>query len=203
MKSLGDIAVPAITNALGGHDEGELRNRADGLNFNIDCAVLDFRARRHADDSANEVQRLVDFGLEQIKRANLLCESPIERQVLPWLVFADYSPFVSGPIPVHNPKKDIRVPDWKLVLIPQCAMLNSRFDFVLLARSPNLSKMIAIECDGADFHDPVKDHGRDQYFSDWRISTARATGAEITHNPRCIVERAARHLVDWQARAVA
>src|SRR5688500_15331549 len=90
---------------------------------------------------------------EHIKKSLMACESPIERRLLPALVFADYgAQFLTFPAELHIAKEDRDAPDGDLVVIPQFAFIRYRLDFAIVARAAETTAIFAVECDGEAFH---------------------------------------------------
>lgn len=119
------------------------------------------------------------------------CESPIEKQLMPWLLCQDYGVF-GGHARLHIPKSDDMPPDAPVLLVPQFAFVRYRSDFGIVGRHKGVSLTVAVECDGKDYHkDRERDAKRDAYFAAWGIKTVRATGAEIYHDPRSVARRVA------------
>jgi very-short-patch-repair endonuclease len=102
-----------------------------------------------------------------------LCESPIERLLADSL------------FPAINQMTGIQIsPQWKF--------LNYRSDFCI--KSTSDKALLAIECDGHDWHERTKsqarrDRARDRAFTRNNIRNVRFTGSEISCNPRaCAAE---------------
>lgn len=108
------------------------------------------------------------MSLEDKSGLMLLCESPIERQLLQAL-FSAKTP-IDGIVPQHH-------------------VGPYRLDFAVMGEG---MRPIGIECDGHDFHEKTKeqaarDKRRDRYFvgKGWRI--LRFTGSEIYKSPQSCV----------------
>ncbi len=107
-----------------------------------------------------------------------LTESPIERMLLPWLLFSDYA----APVIVQ-----LQVPIGPF-----------RVDFLLTVSLPGgRSQRIIVECDGEEFHHPHRDAIRDGYFAEKGIVTVRAPGSEIYRRPYDVVDRVAELIREW------
>lgn len=110
------------------------------------------------------------------------CESEIER--------AFYATFVLmcrvAEIPLGHAFSETETRS--IVLIPQVVVAQYRVDFVLGRANWPLSRCIAIECDGFDFHDRTKeqaarDKSRDRALQLGVAKVLRFTGSEIFRNP--------------------
>lgn len=129
------------------------------------------------------------------------CESPIERLMLPALVFANYGHlFASFPAELHCPKVDERPPTGDLIVIPQFAFIRSRLDFCVIAEVEGRRKMVAVECDGEGFHNNAdKDRKRDAYLNAFGMDVFRFEGKQIQADPLPLAAKVAMHLADWRA----
>jgi very-short-patch-repair endonuclease len=77
----------------------------------------------------------------------------------------------------------------------QVSMGGSRFDFLMLVEIGDSDLMIAVECDGAGFHDEVKDYYRDRNWKRSNIHTIRLSGSDIDRNPRMAASRVAEFVL--------
>jgi len=117
-------------------------------------------------------------------RAQGLCESPIERHLLAALVTGHWPQNDQPILPVHSLASGAPFPDAEVVLVPQFPIARYRLDFALLIRrGPRPSCILAIECDGADFHDASRDRERDRQLYRMGVLTARVSGAVLHADP--------------------
>lgn len=137
----------------------------------------------------------------KIRSAYEVCESPIERKLLPALIFANYGhAFASFPAEIHCPKTDLKPPRGDLIVIPQFAFVRSRLDFCVIAEAEGVRKFVAVECDGDDYHtDATKDRMRDDYLIAFGFDVFRFSGKEIQADPLPLATKVAMHLADWRA----
>ena len=164
--------------------------------MNLDIAVQVFRRRIEAEGFRPERRdAMVDAGRATITRAQPILESAIERAMLPWLVFGNYGTS-SSPLPVCLPDEDAPR-DVPLFIVPQMCFGRYRLDFALVARSRSRSLIVAVECDGAAFHDRRSDLRRDAFLAGFRFPTVRATGSEIRTDPRPTIGRIAAIVAAW------
>ena len=161
------------------------------------------RARKRA--NAMEIPQpsfaaLVEKAQKRVGQVLQFCESPIERLMLPALVFADYGPsFASFPAQIHIPSQD-EAPRGDLVIIPQFAFIKYRFDFGVLADVDGNWRITAVECDGEDYHqDVMKDRRRDAYLKAFGVKTFRFKGTEIQADPLPLAAQVAAHVQTWRA----
>jgi hypothetical protein len=128
--------------------------------------------------------RAVDRGFAMVQAAEDWCETPIEKRLLPWLVFADYGDeFLSVPAGVHSPRNQDAMPADDILIIPQFAFAKYRMDFAIVTRVNGRVGIVCVECDGEDFHVGSHDNRRDAYLEGYGIKTVRMTGKEITGYP--------------------
>ena len=196
MKALGDVIPAALGHAE--TDAADPRRALSSAELQWGAAVEHFRARRLSEGfGPNRVERDVAAARSSCERLRRFCESPIEHQIAPWLVCQNYGQWACGSPRAHVPKEDALPPDAGLLIIPQFAFARIRMDFALVAKLNEHLRIIAIECDGSAYHDVTKDFRRDQYLAGWNIPTVRATGIEVSRNPRSFAERVARLVLDW------
>lgn len=155
------------------------------------------RACHSAGMSEVMTAQAIERGREAMNKANSATESPIEKLLLPWLIFQDYGQFMTYPARVHLPKEEHALPTTGIVIVPQFAFVRFRLDFAVVARHQGHSKIIAVECDGEDFHNAARDDYRDRYLSSWGIETIRASGRLIHSDPHTVSERVARVALNW------
>ena len=131
-------------------------------------------------------------GVAGVERLWNVSESPIETALAPWLVFQHYGAWsMTIPAGVFL-KGDAHLPNSEVVVIPQFEMLGSRFDFAVMLSGRQ--SLVAVECDGAEFHNSAADELRDARFRMFGIPTVRATGAEIYADPGGVARRIAAAL---------
>jgi very-short-patch-repair endonuclease len=148
--------------------------------------------------SAQMTESAIERGQAAINYGVYLCDSPIEKLLLPWLVFEDYGSQVSGPARIIGPE-DREMPIADLMIAPQFAFGRYRLDFALLVKDMKGARRIfAIECDGAEYHmDEHADAIRDEYLREWGVTTIRASGSEIYRHPIAVSARVAEAVMDW------
>ena len=143
-------------------------------------------------------------GWAQVNLGTAACESPIERTMLPYLVFADYHGFQSPHANVMTCKEATR-PAGDLLIIPQYPFIRYRFDFAVIG-SLDISNqiMVAVECDGEAFHaSPIqaeRDRNRDALSRSFGVEVVRARGTDTHNNPRAVAQRVSDILSSWRDR---
>lgn len=195
LQSLGDV-LPA---AFRDNEHVELKDALSSAGLQYDVAIRHLKARRQA-EGFGEQRIAVDVAKAAATCARLrkFCESPIEHMMVPWLVCQNYGQFSCGVPAAHVPAEDPVPPDAELMIVPQFAFARFRIDFALVAKIREHTKIVAIECDGRDYHkNAARDFRRDQYLLGWGIPTVRASGAEIARNPMHVGERVARFIVNY------
>lgn len=126
----------------------------------------------------------INRGFRDVYRGEEYCDSPIEKRILPWLVFADYGPRVmTVPALVHSPKHEIEMPAGDVVIVPQFAFAKYRLDFGVVARVDGATRIVCVECDGSATHTAAHDEPRDAYLAAWGIPTIRISGKETFSSP--------------------
>ncbi len=156
-------------------------------------AVHAFEQRCRAQDYSEEsIADMVSTARVDFTRAANRCDSPIEKQILPWLLFADYGSGAKPPA-IHLWDTDDVVPPFnRVVLVPQFKFGKFRLDFAVIAKKSDTERaLFAFECDGREFHNGSShDQARDITLTAWGVITVRVTGKEIYAAP----ERAADKL---------
>lgn len=111
--------------------------------------------------------------------AGELCQSPIERRLFAHLLFiADgYSYLSSADYPFGDD-------DIVTTIEPQGAVGRYRADFLITVRLKRLVTLLAVECDGHEFHERTKeqaarDRARDRCMTSAGVRVLRFTGSEI------------------------
>lgn len=132
-------------------------------------------------------------------RAEQLCDSPIERNLLAALVTGCWA-FNPAVIPtVLNVKGDQRVPKNDVTIVPQLTIGRYRLDFGLVITKGGQKHIIGIECDGADFHqDKVKDFDRDQYLAAFGVPVLRFQGSSLHRAPITMADAIIDAITVWR-----
>lgn len=93
---------------------------------------------------------------------------------------------------------------FKTILIQQMAVGNCRADFGLAsATSPHRRLIVAVECDGHDFHNATKsqvarDKARDRAFAERDIRLFRFSGYEIWRDAGACADQVIGFIKEWQ-----
>lgn len=124
-----------------------------------------------------------------------LCESPIEKHILPWLVMNDYWPI--APRALTLPHRRGISEYFPVVVCPQVEVFKYRLDFGIFATFGGQKKLFAFECDGEAFHEASRDHVRDMHLLRRGVQTLRASGAEIYNDPASCSRRVSDAIVNW------
>lgn len=125
-----------------------------------------------------------------------VCESPIERALLPWLIAQEYRCFAYNPAVLLPGEQDSYVP-FTVAVVPQLTIGRYRCDFALAASRGGPIRFVVVECDGEKFHNGVEkvrqDVDRDvRLTSNCRVlDVIRLSGKEIMKNPQKAAARAA------------
>lgn len=133
-----------------------------------------------------------------------ICESPIEQMMLAALGFMALDKLDCFPPTIHDVMSKEAWPTSPVVIIPQFVIARYRLDFLVVVESQPKPALIAVECDGKNFH--TKDHHvtrdvtRDTYLEHLGIVTLRLTGREIFRRQWRIADEL-EHMVQWQREA--
>lgn len=174
--------------------------------FDVQVGVLaldEYRDRLKIMGLAPErINALASVARNEILAALPLCDSPIERDLLPWLVTGSYRSIRSSPLPVVRPGRDwATLKMHSAVLWPQFEVGRFRLDFALAVRRHGRHTIIAIECDGAQYHTPGQDEMRDRALAAGGIVTVRSSGSEIRLDPQAVIHRVDDAVTSWAASA--
>lgn len=183
METLHTVANKMFYDMENGDAPDYLRNHPGNGPQIIDSAT--WRLRKHhrmAPLTADEFEHIQGILIAEYEKAQALCESPIERDMLAALMSGNWS-FCDSPfIPVHSLRdKEAPIKDAPVVIIPQFPFGRFRLDFAILCRGLGKPRILAVECDGRDFHDPESDRLRDKQLEAFGIDVFRAPGSSI-HN---------------------
>jgi hypothetical protein len=148
--------------------------------------------------SDEETARQFGRASAEMARGMDACESPIERALLPWLVFQDYGTLHSAPARIHVAKDEALMPVGPVVIVPQMAFVRFRVDFGIVARAHGCMRIFAVECDGGDYHLADKDRKRDVYLKSWGIETIRLDGRAIYRDGKAAGDTVALRLMEWE-----
>ena len=207
MTSLRDGAVASferMSKQLAGddivEDDPRFRSTPNREQMNLDIAILQYAKRLGVGPMGQEHNHvLCGFARSAYLRAKTVAESPIELDLLPWIITADWSPANTTPVPVALPTESLPPFETDILLVPQFVVGSFRLDFAICVRRNGELLIVAIECDGRDFHDAAKDRRRDWLLKAAGIETVRGSGKEIRENPQQVVDRARRIVAEWGA----
>lgn len=196
MRKLSD----SVRQILGGSPG--LSNVEPGLNAEKDYAEEAFAKRcRALACSKQYLMEQVGVGRSTIESARTLCDSPIEKLIVPWLVYQDYGlPWPEKPRAALFVGSNDTVPDTSapgdIFICPQANFGYYRLDFLICANIGGKHRLVAVECDGKDFHNTQSDFTRDAIFKSVGVTTVRLTGAEIHQSPQAAARKAAHIVCD-------
>lgn len=162
---------------------------------------------------ARRLEQERDFAEWDICYLEANCESPLEKILAPWLLTIQADFETTGP-----QRPTIESDSWnettisvdELVLVPQYSYDKYRLDFALFYRCASWPKaaMIAIECDGHDYHDGTKEAAERDKRRNRALITAgwhllRFSGREIHRDPEACIAEIQRLLGALYARDIA
>jgi hypothetical protein len=149
------------------------------FNFDLAAAVYEKRALSLG-AHPSFVKSSVEMAGELIKGYIPICETPVEKIFLPWLVFADYGPdILTTPALVFDHRKTGLAPECDLFIVPQFRFAGYRLDFALFYKTKSCTRILCVECDGGDYHDRTRDNFRDKELARYGVETVRLSGSEI------------------------
>lgn len=186
MKKLTDYINNVIT------PPATLADVDPGVKSVLEDAVADYRSSQSG-IAKDEVERRVQVGIATVWELVKLCESPIEKLIVPSLVFQPYGS--NGPwIPADMLREGVQsfAP---VKIAAQMVIDDARFDFMIGLNLGSETLMFAVECDGREFHDEARDFQRDRKWSRAGVSTVRLKGSDIHAAPRMAASRVAEFVL--------
>ncbi len=144
-----------------------------------------------------EHERLLQAMKEHHDRVVGVLESPIERIMLPWLVALPEKRLRRHVVRTALASEDDRPRTRDIRIVPQLAIGRHRLDFGIVVQIADRTMILALECDGREFHHVSDDATRDRYLASLGIYTLRATGAEINAAPDHVAMRVADAIEIW------
>ncbi|KGM44471.1 hypothetical protein JY97_00565 [Alkalispirochaeta odontotermitis] len=152
-----------------------------------DCAAHELAMREFGEGGSDLDQSIA---VEQLKTnfdiGSELCESPIERTILPALLIAEWVGCEHFPAKVASAELG-EVPNLiepsRALIVPQLRVAGRRLDFALFLPIELAVNGFAIECDGRDYHNAIDDVDRDIEMAKAGFATLRFTGSQIHNNP--------------------
>lgn len=182
MKSFGNISSNLLYELQHAGDDDYLRNHP-GDAFDV-LASARVRLRSHprlTELTPAEFEEVAATLKNAYDKAQTLCESPIEREMLAALMAGCWSACANPFIPVHDARdKSLPFPRSPIVIVPQFAIARYRLDFAIVCRGETRHHILAVECDGAEFHDACKDSERDDYLRALGLRIYRFSGKHIS-----------------------
>jgi hypothetical protein len=167
-----------------GLDLSQKHGRSD-LMFDRAAGAFEVRAKQNH-YRQDVILEAIDDARGAIEQASHIMESPIERNILPFLIFGPYKDFNCLTAEVHT-KDQEALPEAPIVIVPQFAFVRFRLDFAVVARLGGHTRIVAVECDGEDYHNGhencMRDWKRDRYLASWNIETIRISGKQIHQDP--------------------
>lgn len=143
----------------------------------------------------------VDRTYAEYHKGEDLCESPIERSMLAALLTAQWTGFDTIPPRVHSAlDKEEMMPAGDVLIVPQMAFMRYRLDFGVVLRLDGMPpQIVAVECDGADFHnDQRREVLRVNYLKSWGIPVFKFTGREIHSDPFEAARKVTFGICQWR-----
>lgn len=138
--------------------------------------------------------------IEEFRKGEPLCESPIERSMLAALITGQWSGFATIPPRIHSAlDKEEMLPAGDVVIVPQMAFLRYRMDFGIVVEAKGRPQIVCVECDGHDFHqDFRKEALRVNYLKSWGIPVFKFTGSELHEDALAAAHRVILAICQWK-----
>lgn len=131
------------------------------------------------------------------------CESPIEEimALAIWLKALPYEPIAYCAHVTIEEMKELK-PSNLLVVCAQMHVGDYRADFGILTEADGRFEIVAVECDGHEFHEKTKeqaarDKARDRFFVESGVRVMRFTGAEIWKDACGCAKQVTDHVMGW------
>lgn len=124
------------------------------------------------------------------------CESSLEQITGTELLRYDYGSRANGiPRILRSAKFDDEF-DNGVTICPQMAFPHVRVDFGIVVKAGDAKKIIAIECDGEEYHkDKARDKRRDAHVARYDVEVIRISSAEWS--PEIVEQRLCKQLHRW------
>lgn len=149
--------------------------------------------RNHPGHAATILHDAGESAKKEFEKGSPHCESPIEREMLAALLTADWRCFGD-----HIPRVWVdAAPASKISIIPQLKIGRRRIDFAVSVPKKPIGTVIAVECDGTDFHSAGDDRMRDVELAYFGILTVRFSGSEIKKDPGGCAARVVQLCAEW------
>jgi very-short-patch-repair endonuclease len=191
MGILDEYETIAAKHDLARHNGGGLISLGDaiGKTLNREGPIRQFElAISLVPDNLRESTKL------SFERALAVCESPIEKLLLPWILCQEYSFFRHMPLVLLPGESEI-LPPRSLALVPQLPIGKYRVDFALAASRGGPIRFVIIECDGKEYHEDVhRDIKRDARLLWHRqvLDIIPLSGKEIWRDPEAAAAEVAK-----------
>lgn len=146
------------------------------------------------------LETIEGLAISEFEKGSKLCESPIERSMLAALITGDWGDIGALPPRVHDAGRAASemLPKSPVVIVPQLAFVRFRLDFGLVIVKDRRLQMVAVECDGKEFHqDANKEAMRVAYLNSWNIPVFKFTGSDLFDNAINSADRVIAGIHDW------
>lgn len=208
------IGLRHVSDALGSatHDYAQQTNSKMDLRTHPGKGWTAFelglpRLQHHAADlglSPDGIKYVERVAREQFAKAIPILESPIERTMFGALITGRWAAFESVPPRVHDSRRDAAelLPVGDVIIVPQMAFIKYRLDFGLVLERNEHRQIVAVECDGVEFHrneNAARDRIRNGYLGSWNIPTFRLKGSEIYEDAIRYADELIAELCHWKA----
>jgi hypothetical protein len=162
--------------------------------------------RRSVSKVPTELEKAIELAPEGVRarikssfeKGFMLCESPLEIAILPWLIAQSYRPFCY-PLLVINADQAKDIPATSVGLVPQFSAGVYRADFGLVSKlmDEGKPKFVLVECDGRAFHEKTRDARRDAVIrkDEDVLDIVRLKGSEIFQSPEGAARVVARRFI--------
>lgn len=154
--------------------------------------------RNHPGRAASILHQGSNETLAEFEKGSPLCESPIEREMLAALLMADWRPFGKDAPRIWNTNdKDDERPLCSVLVMPQFGIARFRLDFAISVPKHRIETIVAVECDGQNYHDQATDFRRDGALACFGVLVLRFQGSEIKRDPARCAARVIEVAAGW------
>lgn len=160
------------------------------------------------EQAADFAQARLDNAVSDWEAAKKRCESPIERRLLAAMMNCPYLLDGHSYARVVNKQDVENYKDFETLIVPQLEIGRYRLDFGVAWYRPDSGLvMVAVECDGHDFHERTKeqaqrDKSRDRTLLGMGWPVLRFTGSEVYRDAATCADSVADAIFELWVRRV-
>lgn len=169
-----------------------------GLVYEIENKGSPDFLRNHPGYAKSILHGASDEILAEYEAGDPLCESPIEREMLAALLASRWQSFgIESPRIWNVNDQSAGRPAWPVVIMPQFQIGRHRLDFAISLPKKPIGTIIAVECDGSEYHDQALDRERNVQLGCFGVLTSRHSGSDIKRDPMACAQRVIQLCAEW------